>query len=181
MELIQSIHETRQILTLLQYQQWRGVLFSIQWWSLLSLLIVSWIVWWRLVNKSMIFEVLSYSLFIVIIGTTLDTYGQSLGFWAYPIKIFYLNPGAIAGDWGMPPVVKSLIYQYFPGWKEFIIAQIIVAAFFAFIGEPILVWMGVYKMYGWSYLKSFFVYIPVAIFTKWVVDELKRKVICSVR
>jgi hypothetical protein len=179
MQLTQNIYETRLLLTSLQYAQWKRILFTAQWWSLLFLLIISWLAWWKLIEKRRVFEVLAYALVVVIIGSILDLYGYKLGLWSYPIKSFYLNPGLIAGDWGLPPVVKSLVYQYYPQWKKFIIAQIVAAAFFSFIGEPILVWMGAYKMYEWSYWQSFLVYIPVAIFAKWVIGVLKRKTISS--
>ncbi len=175
MDLLESIYTTRQLLTALQHEQWMSILFSVQWWALLFLLISVWIAWWKLVDKKMGFQVLSYALLVAIFGTALDTYGYKLGLWSYPIKLFYLNPGLISGDWALPPVVKSLIYQHYPDWKRFIVAQVALAGFLAFIGEPILIWMGAYKMYDWSYWQSFLVYIPVAIVSKWIVDGLKQK------
>lgn len=170
-----NIHETQILLTSQQYDQWKSIVFSSQWWSLLFLILISWFVWWKLVDKLVVFEVLSFALIIVFIGTALDEYGVKLGLWAYPIKIFYLNCGLIAGDWALPPVVNSLVYQYCPHWKNFIIMVIAVSAFLAFIGEPILIWMGVYQMYRWNYFYSFIVYISVAVISKWIVDGIKRR------
>jgi hypothetical protein len=175
MELIQSIYETRQLLTFLQYQQWRGVLFAYQWWLLLLLLIIPWIAWWKLVDKARLFEILSYALIVVIIGTTLDMYGVKLGLWSYPIKIFYLNPGLITVVWGVLPVIKSLIYQSYPEWKQFTATLILISAIASFIGEPIFHWLGMYKLHKWNYIYSFLGYIPVGVVSKWIVDWLRKK------
>lgn len=174
MALTQSIYEAQQVLTWLQYKQWRDVLFSVQWWVLVFILIGSWLIWLKFVDKGRGFEILSYALIVIITGTTINDYGVKLGLWAYPIKIFYLNPGLIAGDWAMPPLLKSLAYQYFPDWKRFVLAQTVIAAGFAFIGESFLVWIGAYQMYGWSYGKSFPIYLLVAVLAKFVIDGVKK-------
>lgn len=175
----QAIYDSQRLLTTQQFYQWKGILFSYQWWFLLLILVGSWVVWWKLVRKELVFQVFAYALLVVIIGTTLDIYGVKLGLWAYPIKTFYLNPGLLAGDFSLPPVVKSLVYQAYPDWKRYITAQLIVAAILAFMAEPLLVWVGIYQMYRWSYLSSFLVYVPVAIIVKWLVDGIKRKALAK--
>lgn len=174
--LYHSIHHAQLILTRLEYQQWKSHLFSGNWWMLLSALLIPWIFWWLLVKKERLFEVLTYALFVVIFGGTLDTYGKTLGWWDYGTRLFFLNPGLIAGDWGLPPVVKSLAYQYFPDWPRFVAVQVILGAVFSFVGKPILHALGIYLMYNWSYLESFLLYIPVALLTKLIVDLLKKHI-----
>lgn len=175
MEISETIHQTRLTLTAMQYEQWRGILFSAQWWSLLALLAFSWAGWWKLVDRRRCPEVLSYALLICALGTTLDGIGVKLGLWAYPIKLLYLNSGLIAGDWGLPPVVKALVYQHYPDWKGYLTGQLAVTAFFSFIGEPILVWMGVYRMPNWCYVQSFAIYFIVAVVAKWILDAVGRR------
>lgn len=41
----------------------------------------------------------------------------------------------------MVPVAYMLLYQYFRTWKSFILAQIIMALTYAFIGEPFCEWV----------------------------------------
>lgn len=172
--LAQSINRTQLHLTQLQYQQWKDHLFSDNWWFLLATLLIPWVVWWFLVKKERLFEILACALLVTIIGTTLDIYGVTLGWWGYGVKLFYLNPGLIAGDWSLPPVLKSLSYQYFPDWPRYIAAQIILGALFAFVGEPIMRARGVYLIYEWGYIQSFLVYVPVALLAKLIMDKLKK-------
>lgn len=170
----QTIFHTQLLLTQLQHQQWKSHLFSANWWILLFTLILPWVIWWFFVQKERLFEILTYALLVIVIGTTLDTYGVKLGWWGYSTKLFYLNPGLIAGDWSLPPVVKSLSYQYFPDWLRYIAAQIILGSLFAFVGEPTMHARGVYLIYNWSYLKSFLIYLPVAFIAKLIMDVLKK-------
>ncbi|MGE5391199.1 MAG: CBO0543 family protein [Deltaproteobacteria bacterium] len=172
----QSIHQAQIHLTQLQYQQWDSHLFSDNWWILLATLLLPWVLWWFLVKKERLFEILTFALLVIIIGTTLDVYGVNLGWWSYGTKLFYLNPGLIAGDWSLPPVCKSLIYQYFPDWPRFTAAIIILSALLSFALEPVLHLRGVYIMYHWSYLESFLVYLAVALLTKFIVDVLKKHI-----
>lgn len=177
MEYAQAIYENQISLTSMQHDQWVGVLFSYQWWLLLLVLIGSWVVWWKLVDKNTVFEALTFALVVMIVGTTLDVYGVKLGLWCYPIKVFYLNPGLITGDWALPPVLKSLAYQRLPDWKRFSVALVVIAATLTFVGEPLLVWTGVYVLYRWHYVYSFVVYILVGICVKWLVDKIRRSAI----
>lgn len=62
------------------------------------------------------------------------------------------------------------IYQYFREWKSFIIANVILAAIFTFIAEPITVWLGIYKLDNWKYIYSFPIYILKTALIKWIVD-----------
>lgn len=100
----------------------------------------------------------------------------TLGWWGYGTKLFYLNPGLIAGDWSLPPVVKSLTYQYFPDWPRFVAVQVVLGALFSFVGEPTMHARGVYLMYHWDYFYSFLVYLLVAFLTKFIVDPLKKHI-----
>lgn len=174
--LSQSIHRAQLHLTQLQYLQWKDHLFSDNWWLLLATLLIPWVVWWFLVKKARLFEILTYALLVVIIGTTLDIYGVNLCWWSYGTKLFYLNPGLIAGDWSLPPVFKSLIYQQFQDWPRFTAAIIILSALLSFALEPVLHLRGVYIMHDWSYARSLLVYLAVAIVSKLIMDQLKKRI-----
>lgn len=51
-----------------------------------------------------------------------------------------------------------LIYQYHSTWKSFFIAHIIQSFIFAFIAEPISIWMGIYAFIVETCI--FFSYLP---------------------
>lgn len=52
-----DVYQLQQTLTAMRIQNWLGEdLFSSQWWLLLGILIIPWIIWYRLVDRTRIFE-----------------------------------------------------------------------------------------------------------------------------
>lgn len=59
------------------FQSWVRSLFSWQWWLLLGLAIIPWIIWWHIVDQKGKQEMLLFGLFVALIATFLDAYGWS--------------------------------------------------------------------------------------------------------
>ncbi|WP_145947246.1 CBO0543 family protein [Paenibacillus sp. Y412MC10] len=150
-------------------------LFSIQWWLLLVLLIVPWIVWWKMVDKSRLKDILLYGFALTIIIVLLDDIGRGLGLWSYPHQVFRLIPRLSSIDYSVLPVIHMLIYQYFRSWKSFFVANVILALGAAFIAEPLFVWIDIYDMDHWKSIYSFPLYIAKACFVKWSLEFMLSK------
>lgn len=153
----------------------RHDLFSIQWWLLLALLIVPWIVWWKMVDKSRLKDILLYGLAITIVVVLLDDIGSELGLWSYPHKVTRLIQHLSPIDYSLLPVIQMLIYQYFRSWKSFFAANVILALGAAFIAEPIFVWINIYDMDHWKSIYSFPLYIAKACFVRWLLEFIQSK------
>jgi len=67
-----------------------------------------------------------------------------------------------------------LIYQYFTKWKPFITANIVSAAIFTFIGEPLFVMLGIYELIKWKHIYSFPIYIILAIIFKAILNSIMK-------
>jgi hypothetical protein len=93
----------------------------------------------------------------------LDTVGVQFSFWEYPVEFLPVIPRAFPFDVSMVPVAFMLLYQYYRKWKSFIIAQIIMALAYAFVGEPLGEWINLVYYLKWNHLYSFFYYIVVGI------------------
>jgi hypothetical protein len=168
-------HENIQVLQSkleeLETQYWIEYnLFSFQWWLLLIVLILPWVIWSRYVERKRRKEILLFGALLIILVGLLDELGISLNLWSYPYKLTNLIPRLTAIDYGMIIVAHMFIYQYFREWKSFIIANMILAAIFTFIAEPITVWLGIYKLDNWEYIYSFPIYILKTALIKWIVD-----------
>ncbi|WP_321166003.1 hypothetical protein [Heyndrickxia sporothermodurans] len=72
----------------------------------------------------------------------------------------------------MLPVAYMLLYQYFRTWKSFILAQIIMALTYAYIGEPFCAWVKLVHYLEWRYRYSFLYYIIVGIATRALILKL---------
>lgn len=100
---------------------------SPQWWFLLALTIIPWILWWILLDKTKIKKIWLYGALITILIIYLDDIGGVLNLWNYPYQLINIIPRLNPIDISVLPVMHMLIYQYFSKWKNFIIANIIIS------------------------------------------------------
>ena len=91
--------------------------------------------------------------------------------WDYPDKILPFLPF----DFVVIPVVFMLIYQKFRPWKDFVIASTILAAFYAFIAEPVTVWLNLSVFLRWKYSYSFPIYVLIAVIMRWLTERIKAR------
>jgi hypothetical protein len=150
-------------------------LFTFQWWLLLMALIVPWIIWWRFVDKNRIYQILLFGTLLMTLVMLLDDFGVETHLWSYPYQLLNILPRLLAIDQGIIIVAHMFLYQYFPKWKPFLIANTVMAIIFTFIFEPLTVWLGIYKLENWRYIYSLPIYIIKAAFIKWLVDEFLLK------
>ncbi|MDQ7861038.1 CBO0543 family protein [Peribacillus frigoritolerans] len=76
---------------------------------------------------------------------------HNIVFWDYPIAFLPFIPWAFPFDFLMVPVAYMLLYQYFRKWKSFILAQIIMALTYAYLGEPFCEWVKLVNYLEWRY------------------------------
>lgn len=175
-QIFEEIVATQRKLTEMTYEIWAGhCVFTFQWWLQTIFLFAPWYLWWKLVDRKRLKEILLYGLLFIIFTTYLDEIGSELTLWAYPYKITPVFPRLITVDITVLPVAYMLIYQYFQTWKSFSIATALAAAVCAFIGEPILIWLKIYKIYNWNHIYSFFIYITMAISLRWLTKTIAAK------
>ncbi|MBA2937128.1 hypothetical protein HZF08_02300 [Paenibacillus sp. CGMCC 1.16610] len=162
-----QLHEIQQNGAHVELVRWltSGV-FTWQWWFLLAGLIVPWIILLKLIDRKRAHVIWFYGLMILIITSFTDDLGAEIGTWVYPIKLVPYSLISFPFDFSVVPVAQMLIFQYFRSWKKFLIALLIQAMIFAFIGEPFSVWAGTITYYGWTYYYSFLYYIFTGSLTK---------------
>ncbi len=145
-----------------------------EWWLLVALTIVPWIIWWRFVDRKRIFEILTYGFLVMVVSVFFDAIGVEFDLWDYQYRLIPLFDVMIVYCISVMPVIYMLIYQYYNSWKSFIAANIIVSAVFAFISEPLLVKMGIYIMFKWQHYYSFPIYLSIAIFLRYLILIIKK-------
>ncbi|HYF82410.1 MAG TPA: CBO0543 family protein [Clostridia bacterium] len=170
----QVIVNLQKLLHQVRFSDWiNNDIFTFGWWVLLLSLIIPWFIWYRLVDKGRLKEMLLYLAMTSSIAILLDEIGSTLTMWVYPVKVIPILPRLIPANYSMVPIIFVLIYQYFPKWKSFIIANIILTFVFSFILEPILVWMNLYDLITWKYIYSIPTYLFTAILLKWFIEKIK--------
>ncbi|WP_413299594.1 CBO0543 family protein [Bacillus sp. 1P10SD] len=148
------------------------VFFTYQWWLLLGLTILPWILWWKLVDKKRIIEILLYGTVISLYSILLDDIGSHFTLWIYQYQLIPISARLNPIDLTVMPITFMIVYQYFKKWKTFLIAQTILAAGATFVAEPIFTWMEIYEPLNWEYYYSFLIYILLGVVNKWFVERL---------
>ncbi len=143
------------------------------WWLSVVLTIIPLYIWWKIVDKKRLMEIVAYGFFINISASFLDVLGSEFVLWDYPVRVIPNLPRLVPIDFTVIPVVYMIVYQFFPKWKGFLIASTVVAATFSFIAEPLLVWMKLYMLNTWKYYYSFPIYIAMAVVGKLMVNVFK--------
>ncbi|MCD8508624.1 MAG: hypothetical protein LRY73_01065 [Bacillus sp. (in: Bacteria)] len=148
--------------------------FSLNWWFLLITTIGFFVIWVIVLDKTRIIEIMVYGLLIGTLGFILDMIGISFVLWSYPDRLTPVMSSMMEIHKMHMPVFYMLIYQYFRTWGRFLVAITITAFVFAFVFEPITVWLGIYEIYNWNYAYSFPIYIAIGVFFKWLIMKLKK-------
>ncbi|MBW7457402.1 CBO0543 family protein [Paenibacillus sepulcri] len=147
-------------------------LFTPQWWFLLAALIIPWVIWWKLVDRSRLTQIVILGLITIIVVDCLDDIGSMNMYWSYPYQLLRISPRLISVDYSMLPVIHMLTYQYFRSWKPFMIVHLILSAVFAFAFEPIMEGLGIYEPHHWKHIYSFPIYLALAIAVRWVTERV---------
>ncbi|UOR13670.1 CBO0543 family protein [Halobacillus amylolyticus] len=173
---IAPLYEAQKKLFETSYAHWvEHELFSFNWWFLLVITIVPWIMWWRLVDKKRLLEISFMGALVTVTAMFLDTVGISFLLWTYGYKLIQMVPTLNPVDFTVIPVCYMLLYQWFSKWKSYLIAHVVTAAGAVFIAEPLFVWMNIYTLHSWEYIYSFPFYIAIGVGFKWLIQKMKTR------
>lgn len=144
---------------------------SLEYWMMVAILIVPLIYLFFKIDKNRIFLIGFYGYSMHVIFGYLDMYGRNSGLWNYPFPVIPVIPG-LAIDSSLVPVTFMLVFQWTLNHnKNYYLYSIITAIIFSFIFKPLLVGLGLFKMYGSiNYLHLFFVYVLVLLTAKFITN-----------
>lgn len=151
---------------------WHLTLFSFQWWFSFLVPFSFSMVWIKYVKRSQLAELVCYGLLWASAASYLDEIGTSLVLWEYPYTLAPFAAKNLSANFTSLPIIFMLLYQHYPTTKTFILATIATSLIFSFVFEPLLVWMGIYKLYHWKYYYSFPIYILLALIFRWITKKL---------
>lgn len=146
-----------------------------KWWFLVVLSIVPAIVWWVQVDKTKLIENTAFGLFYGVTAIFLDSIGSNAMVWTYPVRLTpYLNPQLYPYDVGVVIIPFMMVYQKFGmAFKKFFIATGVLSLFLAFVAEPFMVYMGIYKEITWKHIYSFPIYWLIGLMCWAIIKKFK--------
>ncbi|MFC5450088.1 CBO0543 family protein [Paenibacillus aestuarii] len=128
-------------------------LFKWDFWLSWCFAIVPWILWLRYRNKQNNGRLLLAGFLAIIIASWLDFTGVNIGLWYYTGLAIPTIPDYVPWDFCMIPVLIMFMLQISPQTSAYLKA-LMFALISAFIGEPLFLWIGFYKMLHWNLLYS---------------------------
>ncbi|UCZ53849.1 hypothetical protein LGQ02_03430 [Bacillus shivajii] len=180
-EALHEIMKLRSEITQLRTESWLNYeVFTWNWWLLIVFLIVPWIIWIKFVDRNRIFEVLLFGMIAISITLYLDAVGDELLFWVYPITFIPVGTIALPFDVSMVGVAYMLVYQYFTTWKSYIIALVVMAGIYAFIGESFAHWAELVYYPKWTFYYSFIYYILKGLLVKCLMERMRKMSVATV-
>lgn len=146
-----------------------------KWWFLLVLSIVPAIVWWVRVDKTKLIENTAFGLFYGVTAIFLDSIGSNAMVWTYPVRLTpYLNPQLYPYDVGVVIIPFMMVYQKFSmSFKKFFIATGALSLFLAFVAEPFMVYLEIYKEITWKHIYSFPIYWLIGLMCWAIIKKFK--------
>jgi hypothetical protein len=144
---------------------------SLEYWMMVAILVIPLILLAFKIDKSKIFLIGFFGYSVHVIFAYVDIFGINMGLWNYPFQVIPALP-SLSIDSSLVPVIFMLIYQWTINHdKNFYLYSIIVAGIFAFIFKPLLVALGLFRMYGViNYFFLFICYVLVVLLAKLVTN-----------
>lgn len=163
------IHQLRLELWNLSYTQWKSqTLFSLQWWSLVALIAVSYAIWWIIVDKRRLSQILLFGSLAAVGRIVMDIIGSNVVLWSYDISETPFYPSPFLHDFTLTPIALMVVYQYCQSWKKFLVWTIVATGIISFIFFPTLTTLHFLTLYRWNLFYSFALIIAIATLARFV-------------
>jgi hypothetical protein len=160
------VYEKGRELARLSIQKWTSnEVFSFQWFLMVGLLIVAYVVWLKLVDRKRVTELLLIGSLeavakLIIASILLD---NILGLYEYRIRLLPVPANIFATSVTISPIIIMLVAQYTSSWKGFLLWNAIGNAFLNFVIFPVYTSIGIVKFYNWNVFYHFLVLSAVAV------------------
>ncbi|MGG7620494.1 CBO0543 family protein [Bacillus coreaensis] len=140
---------------------------TLEFWIMVSVLVVPLFILFFKIDKSKIFLIGFYGYSVHVILAYGDIYGMNSGYWHYPFQLVPALP-SISVDASIVPVVCMLMYQWtLNNNKNYYLYAILTAGAFALVFKPLLVGLGLFKLYGKAnYIYLFVGYVLIFTYSK---------------
>ncbi|MTV51063.1 hypothetical protein GJ688_19390 [Heliobacillus mobilis] len=102
------------------------------WLSGVLLILFSYVLFFYLVDKKRIIEILLFGSLVAVSFSVYNATGSQFDLWIQFKRVLPLNPNFFLGDLTLIPLYGMLVYQYTSSWKSFFLWNVIWAGAFAF-------------------------------------------------
>jgi hypothetical protein len=176
---LEMIAATKNALWNQLYTSWITTeIFSFPWWFSILFLIASYIIWWKLLNKSRLLELLLFGSLLAVMSAIIDTIADNLVLWQYLVKIFPFTPAFFPFHLTLAPIILMIVYQYTDNWYKYLIGTVFAAVIYCFVIAPLFVAIGEVQLLKWNHGYTFITFIVRAMIARWILI-LCKQIQCS--
>lgn len=169
----ETLHQARVQLWDLTYTHYLNQeLLSPSWLGVVAMMIIFYIIWLRIVDKSRLIEILLYGSLVSVMAAFIDIVGTTMAFWHYNVRLFPIMPAPFPFDYTVVPILLMLSYQFSKTWNSYLGWSTLSSGFFAFGISPLFQVLGIKSYYNFSFLYFFILMLVIAIIAKWVTMSL---------
>lgn len=151
-----SIYQKRLELWNLMLNAWKVDITTIKYWALIAVILISYVVWYRLINKRNLSELLLFGSFFAVMRVITDLAGVTAGLWYFKTNILPLSPSLFVHDLTISPLTYMLVQQYSSNWRQFFIYNLVGAGFIYAVALPLLSAADILHLMHWNYVYGFF-------------------------
>lgn len=171
----ESIYEIKNMLWPQLYAHWvNQELFTFAWWVTVIFLIACYIIWWKLLDKSRLVELLLFGSLLAVMSAIVDTVADNLMLWQYTVKIFPFTPGFFPYHLTLAPITLMMVYQYTNNWRKYFIATVFTAVIYCFVIAPVFVAIGEVRLLKWNHGYTFITFLARAVIARWIIILCKN-------
>lgn len=152
----------------LMLNEWKFDITTIKYWSLIAVILVSYIIWYRLTDKRHLSNLLLFGSFFAVMRVITDLAGVTAGLWYFKSNILPLSPSLFVHDITISPLTYMLVQQYSSNWKQFFMWNLVGAGFIYVIVLPLFSYFGILHLMHWNYLYGFITMYVTAILARGV-------------
>lgn len=157
------------------YNHWlTQEIFTFPWFFNIVFLLVLYVIWIKIVDKSRLRELLLYGALLSVASVLVDLIAVTIGLWEYNISLFPLSPAPFPFDFTVLPILYMIVLQYTSSWRNYFIGSLLAAFVFSFIIEGVYIWLEIKILHKFNLFYMFGLVLLVTTILKviynWIVS-----------
>lgn len=145
-------------------------IFSVQWWGIIVTLGIVYFIWWKVVDKTRLLEILLFGSYVAVSSAVIDIWGVTTAHWQYNIRIFPILPAPFPFDYTLVPILLMLSYQYGKHWGSYLGWSALASGLFSFGISPLFQATGIKSFYEWSFFYFFILMMGLAMLARYAMQ-----------
>ena len=172
----QILNKSEDLNRLIEDQWINQIFLSPAWIFQVVLIILTYILFFYLVDKKRMTEILLYGSLVAVAFVVYDSVGEQFNYWATLKDVLPINVNFFLGDATLIPLYAMLVYQYTFSWKRYLIwiavwGGVLAFGYYNLVLKYLKVFVYIKKF---SVVIDFALFLIVGIIARWIIISLLK-------